>query len=246
MNYVKIYTDLINKGLERGHNKKKLSYFTESHHIIPKCLNGVDRKINRVLLTAREHYIAHKLLIKMYPDIFGLINALSRFMYSNRGDENKVKITSREFERFRKLLSEKFTEMLLSDKHPTRGKTSWNKGIPMKEESKAIMRLSKLGGTAWNKGLPSKQKGVPRRKEIVDKMANSHRGMKRSLSAKLNIASAQRKAPHWKFEKELYNEWLLSDMIGCCRFRKIVVAKGYPDVQYQKMVLKWKSGDIPQ
>lgn len=41
--------------------------YWETHHIIPKCIGGSDDENNLVLLTAREHYIAHWLLTKMHP-----------------------------------------------------------------------------------------------------------------------------------------------------------------------------------
>lgn len=66
MNYKLIYEKLINRGLKRGHNKKKLGYYTESHHIIPKCMGGSDDENNLVLLTAREHLIAHVILFKIH------------------------------------------------------------------------------------------------------------------------------------------------------------------------------------
>ncbi len=43
-----------------------LDGYSENHHIIPKCLGGLNNKENMVLFTAREHYIAHLLLTKMY------------------------------------------------------------------------------------------------------------------------------------------------------------------------------------
>jgi len=39
--------------------------YTEKHHIIPRSLGGTEDKENLVLLTAKEHYIAHALLWKM-------------------------------------------------------------------------------------------------------------------------------------------------------------------------------------
>ena len=48
-------------------NKHKTGYF-EKHHIIPKCLNGSDDKANLIKLTARQHFIAHYMLTKCYPD----------------------------------------------------------------------------------------------------------------------------------------------------------------------------------
>lgn len=91
MNYKEIYDNLISRGLERGHNKKNLSYYTERHHIIPKCMGGAKGRSNCVLLTAREHFIAHQLLYKIYKTP-GLALALHRF-YSGTEEQrlNSVK-----------------------------------------------------------------------------------------------------------------------------------------------------------
>lgn len=40
----------------------------EMHHILPKCMGGDDSYDNLVMLTYREHYIAHYLLAKAYPE----------------------------------------------------------------------------------------------------------------------------------------------------------------------------------
>lgn len=61
MDYIKIYNNLINKAKERNN----LDIF-EIHHIIPKCIGGNDNKQNLVKLTPKEHFIAHKLLCKIY------------------------------------------------------------------------------------------------------------------------------------------------------------------------------------
>jgi hypothetical protein len=42
------------------------SVYKEKHHIVPKSLGGNDSADNLVKLTAREHYIAHLLLVKMF------------------------------------------------------------------------------------------------------------------------------------------------------------------------------------
>lgn len=44
---------------------RPITGYTESHHIIPKCMGGNDTKDNRVTLTAREHALCHWLLTKM-------------------------------------------------------------------------------------------------------------------------------------------------------------------------------------
>lgn len=77
MNYKKIYDDLMSSRLsmkeERYILKKNGSYF-EGHHIEPKCKGGQGNSNrsknnpNIVLLTAREHFLAHWLLWRIYRD----------------------------------------------------------------------------------------------------------------------------------------------------------------------------------
>lgn len=78
MNYKKIYDSLIEKGRNRH-----LDSYKESHHILPKCLGGSDDKWNLVDLTPEEHYLAHQLLAKMYPNNIKLIRAAT-MMVANR------------------------------------------------------------------------------------------------------------------------------------------------------------------
>jgi len=62
MDYKKHYDLLIKKALER----LNLDGYTETHHIIPKSMDGSNDQNNLVVLTAREHFIAHFLLAKIY------------------------------------------------------------------------------------------------------------------------------------------------------------------------------------
>lgn len=70
MNYKKHYDILIERSRSRI-----LDGYVEKHHIIPKCLGGGDDKSNIVVLTPEEHFLAHQLLIKMYPGNRDLIYA---------------------------------------------------------------------------------------------------------------------------------------------------------------------------
>jgi hypothetical protein len=63
MNYVIHYQRLMDRSPKV---KPKTGYF-ERHHILPKCMGGNNEKINLVYLTPEEHYVAHQLLVKMYP-----------------------------------------------------------------------------------------------------------------------------------------------------------------------------------
>lgn len=70
MNYNKIYASIVLRAqaerTERLALKKQGQYF-ENHHIIPRSLGGKNNKCNMALLTAREHFICHWLLVKIYP-----------------------------------------------------------------------------------------------------------------------------------------------------------------------------------
>jgi hypothetical protein len=66
MNYQLIYDNIITKARNEIRVKTYESYY-EIHHIIPKCLGGNNTKENLVLLTAREHFLVHWLLIRIYP-----------------------------------------------------------------------------------------------------------------------------------------------------------------------------------
>lgn len=95
MEYSKVYNKIVARGKERGNNKKKLEGYYEAHHILPKCLGGVDSKENLVLLTAKEHFICHLLLEKMYPNEKGLALAAYRLVYGNEEFRKEIKVTSK-------------------------------------------------------------------------------------------------------------------------------------------------------
>ncbi|HET8688371.1 MAG TPA: NUMOD1 domain-containing DNA-binding protein [Methanosarcina sp.] len=71
MNYTKHY----NKLIERSQNRI-LEGYVEKHHILPRCLGGNDDKTNIAILTPEEHFLAHQLLVKMYPGNRDLIYAV--------------------------------------------------------------------------------------------------------------------------------------------------------------------------
>lgn len=71
MNYLKAYCNLIRKAEERGYSKRNTKeLYVEGHHTFPVSIFGKNRRI--VYLTAREHYIAHALLRKIYIKRYGI------------------------------------------------------------------------------------------------------------------------------------------------------------------------------
>ena len=80
MDYQRVYNLIINKARKENRQKKQGVYY-EAHHINPLCLGGDGKKSewryhpNVVLLTAKEHFICHRLLTKIYPTNKKLIYA---------------------------------------------------------------------------------------------------------------------------------------------------------------------------
>lgn len=96
MNYFTIYHRLITNAQTR---KKVEDEYYEKHHIVPRCLGGNDSVGNLVALTAREHYIAHLCLIKMYPNNHKLVRAAIMMCCSS---ENHKRSGNRIYEWLRK------------------------------------------------------------------------------------------------------------------------------------------------
>ena len=80
MNYIKIYNKLIIKAKSESRKKSDGVYY-EAHHIQPKSFGGKGDGRNTihpniVLLTPKEHYIAHLLLVAIYPNSPAMHKAL--------------------------------------------------------------------------------------------------------------------------------------------------------------------------
>ena len=106
MNYQKIYDQIIQRAKDRI-----LDGYKESHHIIPKCMGGTNKWDNLVDLTAREHFLVHWLLHKIYPNEFKLLCAWNSFCRTN----HPGRVISHLYERCRlawisELIKRKITE----------------------------------------------------------------------------------------------------------------------------------------
>jgi len=100
MNYRKIHDEIIERAVLEGRTKGGPIYY-ESHHIIPKCIGGTNDKSNLVLLTAREHFIVHKLLVELYPSNKKLTYAWIVMCMPLNKLPRTYRVSSREFERAR-------------------------------------------------------------------------------------------------------------------------------------------------
>lgn len=119
MNYQKIYNALVSK---RRKNPLQFGSYSEKHHIVPKCLGGGNDAENLVRLTLREHFIAHRLLVKIHPNQPGLQYALWRLAITKRSSE--CKISSHAYQKIRgefiERISEKMSGRIFSEQHRKR------------------------------------------------------------------------------------------------------------------------------
>ena len=80
---------------------------------------GTNDKENLVKLTARQHFIVHKLLVEMYPDNDKLFYAYWA-MCNKQGSTKMIrnyKISSREYERVKCIFAKKMSSRQLSAEH---------------------------------------------------------------------------------------------------------------------------------
>lgn len=165
--YTTWYYNIINNAKSQQRIKTKENYY-EQHHIIPKCLNGSNKKNNLVLLTAREHYLCHLLLPRM------CINSQHRYKLSIailRFKHNK-NYSSKLYEIEKKRISKELSINRMGNKNSFYGKThsieqkeKWSElrktqlgnqngfyGKTHSDETKKLLKQARLGKEPWNKG----------------------------------------------------------------------------------------------
>ena len=102
MNYLLHYNKLIKSRKLLDRKKTKETYY-EKHHIIARCIGGTNDEDNLVLLTFREHYIAHLLLSKIYTgEVKRKMNYALWRMSSTHNPNHKRSLSSSQYEICRK------------------------------------------------------------------------------------------------------------------------------------------------
>lgn len=165
MNYKYHYDELIKK---YGRTEKPQDIYTEGHHVIPRSMGGSDENENIVYLTAKEHYIAHFLLWKLYRNTemtyaFRLMNA------------NKGILGSSTFQQLREDYSKKSSDLLSGRK---------NTDEQMKKQTDAVR--------AYYKRV--KAKGKPKLKGVWSedsRAAQSERMLKEHHLAKIVVVDGE-------------------------------------------------------
>ena len=144
MNYVKHYNLLVDKAKSR-----KLDCYTESHHIIPRCMGGVNDKDNLVQLTAREHFIAHLLLLKIYPKSYGLIKAVQMMCMASGNQERSM---NRMYGWLKEKISKEMSRSQKGEKNSVYSKIWIYSGVLCKCMMVSCDELDYYIGIGWLKG----------------------------------------------------------------------------------------------
>lgn len=173
MNYKKLYNTII-----KNASNRVIEGYTETHHITPRCLGGTDDKDNLVKLTAKEHFICHLLLTKMYPkgslEYYKMCHAFMMMLVSSKN--NQRYITSKKYEILKKDYS-KIISNIQSGKGNSQFGTMWIHNLKLKECKKvpknSIIEEGWIKGRIvyWNKTIKPKtiKIYIPKEKKIYVK-----------------------------------------------------------------------------
>lgn len=170
MDYKKHYNLLINRAIFR-----KIDGYIERHHIIPRCIGGSDEEENIVKLTPEEHFIAHQLLAKIYPQNIGLIFAA--LMMANR-------VTNKNYGWIRRDFAKKISKI---------DRSNWKQKSGISDLHKK--NISKSVKESW-KDPKRKQKqklalvGKLLSEDHKNKISESHKGKKLTEEQKQKIREA--------------------------------------------------------
>jgi hypothetical protein len=180
MNYQKIYDQIIDRAKNR-----QLEGYKEKHHILPKCLGGKEDKDNLVELTAREHFLCHRLLCEIYPNETKLIQALW-LMTIGKNKHNTLysySFSSRTYEKVKLefIKTIKGKKMSLETKEKIQKiKSNMDMSVFYTEEVKKKMSENKKGKTIHTKESKQKisesKKGKKRNIIWGDKISESKKG----------------------------------------------------------------------
>jgi hypothetical protein len=118
--YTKWYVQLVERAIFEKRKKGQGTYY-ERHHIVPKFMGGEDGR-NIVLLTAKEHFLAHLLLTKMLNGKLknSAAFALAKMAYHENGIQGRY--NARGFSLVREKVGQAFSELKT-------GATPWCKGL---------------------------------------------------------------------------------------------------------------------
>jgi hypothetical protein len=178
MNYKKIHDDIIQRAKNR-----KLSGYSEKHHIILKSMGGTNKNDNLVKLTAKEHFVIHKLLVQIYPNEIKFKKAFWMMCgKSIKHTGRNFKISSKEYDIIKKEHSKIMSKIMLTN-NPSK-----------KDEVKEKLRI-KATGRKFSDEI-NKKKGkvgddnISKRDDVRKKISDKLKGNIMSDETKQKISKS--------------------------------------------------------
>jgi hypothetical protein len=217
MNHQKIYDKIIKKA-NLENREKGYGIYYEKHHIIPKSMGGSNENINLVLLTAKEHYIVHRLLTRIYPDNRSILTAFHFMVHGQQGQ--RMYLSSRVYAEARELFIKVQKTRKLSEE--TKRKISESrKGKKLSEETKEKIRQKALGRKAseeTRKILSNSHKGIepgnkgkkmgPRSDEVKKQISYKLKGRKKPPRTKEHTRKIIENRKRNKEKEEILKEFI--------------------------------------
>lgn len=148
MNYQWHYDSLIRTRKERVPDE---TVYYEKHHIIMRSMGGADLPENLVMLTAREHFLAHWLLWRIHRNLSTSAAFHSMCNFKNVGQKH-ASISSRAYAEAREAFSRKISEKMIGNtnclgyKHTDEARKNMSIAqINMTDEHRLKIGLSRIG-----------------------------------------------------------------------------------------------------
>jgi 5-methylcytosine-specific restriction endonuclease McrA len=198
--YTRIYNTIIVRAKSRnlGH-----STYTENHHIIPRSLGGADTSDNLVRLSAREHYICHRLLPKMLEGEarYKMLCAIVRMAHSNQ--PQRLKISSKVYEHAKVERSQLHSQLFSGENNPFYGQKHSEETKQRLREARA-QQVELQGGTMTQEArvkLSQAAKGRKLSDQHKQKIGIANQGKTRS--EEYRAAVSKRMSGHVKSQETL-------------------------------------------
>lgn len=197
--YSLIYFAIIARAKTRG----EIQSYTEMHHIVPRSIGGGDGEDNLVKLTAREHFVCHRLLTRMTTGDarHRMAYAAYMMMFGSRHHQREFKVTARTYEKLSEAARAATSAL-------TKGKpkhTPKSKARLAESARNQPRRLGKVVSAETRDKISKANKGRKHTDSTREKMSNAHRGRKKSHETRRKMSDYWRgkeRQPHTEETKK--------------------------------------------
>jgi hypothetical protein len=202
--YTKWYYNIV----KNAKSRVILDCYTEKHHIVPRCMGGKDGD-NIVTLTAKEHFMCHRLLIKMVTGQTKCRLSYALLWFTRKNPNHKrPTITSRQYETIRKevakassilhkgkivseeaIKKQKITKAKNKYRHSEEAKQLISNNSKMLWENKRDMMLTAHSTPEVREKISKGNKGKIRTKEVCADISKRTIGDKNPMAKLIKVIS---------------------------------------------------------